>query len=83
MRKTLASPCQSPYGASNSAVSPFAFILAWLGPAPAERGEELHEREVVDEPRVVAAEPLQRDDADRPRADAALASEPLSVSLLL
>ena len=50
--------------------------LARLGPASAERREELDEAEVVHEPRVVAAEPLERDDPDRPRADAALATEP-------
>ena len=35
--------------------------LARLGPASAQRGEELDEAEVVDEPGVVAAEPLERD----------------------
>ena len=51
--------------------------LARLRPAAPERGQELDEREVVDEPGVVAAEALQRDDADRPRADTALAAESL------
>ena len=48
-----------------------------LGPATGERRVELDEREVADEAVVVAAEPLERDHADRPRADPALAGEAL------
>ena len=70
-RKTLASPCHSPYGCEQLRG------LARARASVAQRGEELHEREVVDEACVVATEPLQCDDADRPRADTTLASEPL------
>ena len=49
--------------------------LAWLGPTPTQRGEELHESQVVGEAGVVAAEPLQREGADRPWADAPFALE--------
>ena len=58
-----ASPCHSSYGASSAAVS------AGLEPAARQRRGELHEREVADEPVVVASEPFQRDHAHRPRAD--------------
>ena len=50
--------------------------LAGLDPAAAERREQLDEPEVADEAVVVAAEPLERDHADRPGADPALAAEP-------
>ena len=70
-RKTLASPCHSPYGARSSAVSPGS------GQRRRSEARSLTSAEVVDEPGVVAAEALQRDDADRPRADSALAAEPL------
>src|SRR6188508_2187584 len=49
--------------------------LAGLGPASAYGTQELHEPEVVDQPRVVAPEPLERHDSDRPRPDATLAFE--------
>ena len=45
------------------------------GQRPVQRCEELDETEVGDEPGVVPAEALQRDDSDAPRSDAALASE--------
>ena len=67
---TLARPAHSPYGSSSSAVS-----HAFDRPA-AQRPEELHEPEVADEPVVEAAEPLEADDADRPRPEPALAFEP-------
>src|ERR671935_3036818 len=38
--------------------------LPRLGPAPAQRGEELHEAEVVDEAELAPPEPLDADDAD-------------------
>ena len=44
--------------------------LPALDPAAAQRREQLHEPEVGDEPAVVAAEPLEEDDADRPGAEA-------------
>ena len=49
--------------------------LGTLDPAAGQRRVELDEREVADEPVVVASEPFERDHADRPRADAALARE--------
>ena len=66
----LARPCHSPYGASSSAVS-----SGRSGQRPRSGGEELHEREVGDEARVVAAEAVERDHAHAPRPDAALAAE--------
>lgn len=43
--------------------------LGGVGPPSAQRGEQLPQPEVADEPDVVAAEPVERDDADAPRAD--------------
>ena len=70
-RKTLASPCHSPYGASRSAVSPGS------GQRRRSEARSLTSARSSTRPGVVAAEPLQRDDSDRPRADAPLAPEPL------
>src|SRR5580765_4631401 len=50
--------------------------LPALDPAAAERGEQLHEAEVGDEPAVVAAEALEEDDPDRPGPEPAFAEEP-------
>src|SRR5581483_7182038 len=50
-------------------------LLRLDAPAP-ERGRELHEAEVAREAALVAPEPLQADDADRPRPQAGLAREP-------
>ncbi len=50
--------------------------LGSLDPASAERGAELHQPQVADEADLVAPEPLQRDDTDRPRPEAALALQP-------
>ena len=66
-----ASPCHSSYAREQRRG------LGGLDPAALERGDELDQPEVADEPVVVAAEPLERDHADRPGADAALAAEPL------
>ena len=66
----LASPAHSPYGSSSSAVSQ----PSTGRPRSARR--QLDEAEVADEPVVVAAEPFEADDADRPRPEAALALEP-------
>src|SRR6266542_898337 len=44
--------------------------------SPAERAQQLHEPEVADKSVVVPAEPFEADDADRPRAEAALAGAP-------
>ena len=43
----------------------------------AQRAQKLDEPEVADEAVVVPAEPFEADDADRPRAEPALALEPL------
>ncbi len=51
--------------------------LLGLDAASPERRGELHEPEVAREPSLVAAEPLEADDARRPRAEPALALEPL------
>src|SRR4051812_30167671 len=62
---------------------PLAVRLEQLGRLPAldltaaQHAQELDESEVADEPVVHAAEPFEADDADRPRAEAALALEPL------
>ena len=50
--------------------------LPTLHAPAAERAEQLHEPEVADEAVIPAAEPLQRDDAERPRAEPALAEQP-------
>ena len=61
---------------------PFAVRLEQLGRLPrldrpaASAISELHEAEVADEPVLLAAEPLEADDADRPRPEPALALEP-------
>ena len=49
--------------------------LVGLDPPSAQGGHELDQPEVADEPLVIAPEPLERDHADRPGADAALAAE--------
>src|ERR1700722_19057028 len=51
--------------------------VALLGPdgPPGERRGELDEAEIAGEPALAAAEPLDADDADRPRADAALTQQ--------
>src|SRR5579884_4412403 len=51
--------------------------LLGLDAAPPELGAQLHQPEVACEPALVAAEALEADDADRPRAEPALAAEPL------
>src|SRR6185437_8077402 len=50
--------------------------LPALHGAAAQRAQELDEPEVADEPVLEAAEPLEADDARRPRAEAALALDP-------
>ena len=50
--------------------------LVRLDPAAPQRLAELEQAEVADEAALVAAEPLERDHADGPRADAALAQQP-------
>ena len=50
--------------------------LLRLDPAAPQRGGELDEAEIAREPALVAAEPLEADDADRPRPEAALALQP-------
>src|SRR5580765_3156339 len=51
--------------------------LPALDPAAAQRGEELDEAEVGDEPAVVATEALEEDDPDRPWPETALAEQPV------
>src|SRR5919198_5985232 len=41
----------------------------------AERDDELHQAEVAHEPALVAAEPFEADDSDRPRPEPALPEE--------
>ena len=48
-----------------------------LDPAAAHRAQQLHEAEVALEAAVEAAESLEADDAERPRAETALAEEPV------
>ena len=50
--------------------------LVELDPAAPERGAELDEAEIADEPVAVAAEAFERDHAERPRPEPALAQEP-------
>src|SRR5262249_2085959 len=59
--------------------------LPALDEAAAHGGQQLHEAEVTDHAAVEAAEALDEDDADRPRAEAALALQPLGdrVALLV
>ena len=49
--------------------------LLGLDPPAPERGGELDEAEIARQAALVPAEPFERDDADRPRAEAALALE--------
>ena len=49
--------------------------LVGLDPPAVKRLAELEEAEVADQPTLVAAESLQRDDAYRPRSEPALALE--------
>src|SRR3954465_220461 len=51
--------------------------LPTLDPTATQRGAELHEPEVGDEPAVVAAEALQEDDPYRPRPEPALSQQPV------
>src|SRR5581483_11678281 len=50
--------------------------LLGLGTAAPQRGHELDEPQVAGEPALVAPEPVQADDADRPRAEPRLAEQP-------
>src|SRR4051794_10880451 len=50
--------------------------LLGLDPSPAERRHQLGEPEVAREAALEPSEPLEADDADRPRAETALALEP-------
>ena len=50
--------------------------LLRLDAPPPERGGQLDEAEIAREPALVAAEPLEADDADRPGPEPALALEP-------
>src|SRR5206468_3134753 len=50
--------------------------LLRLDPPPAQVGEQLDEAEIARETAFEAAEALEADDADRPRAEAAFAAEP-------
>lgn len=43
--------------------------VRWVGPASVQGGLELHEPEIADQTRVVAAEPLEGHDADAPWPD--------------
>ncbi len=64
----LAVGCEQPRG--------LVCDLRLLGPAAGPRRQDLHEPEVGDQARVVAAESAERDDTGAPRAEAALSSEP-------